>query len=453
MGNNIPQTDGERKKQASELIKNADKLLKSGDAASALEAVEKALQLDPGNLYAQAYRQRINSVLGKTGGEEKTNSPPSSPVQQVTTPAPVQKAGPPLSVMEQPKVEVPTQPTVSHIEKQKPVEHIPTPSKPKSEEHVHEPASSGKMRKLAAIMFTDMVQYAALTQTNESLALQLLDTHQKLIRPLFKKFDGKEIKTVGDAFLVEFVSVLQAVRCSLDIHSVLLDYNTKAPKEKRIQLRIGIHLGDIIYKDNDIFGDGVNIASRIQAQAKPGAIYVSQDVYNQIRNREEFIIEYVGEIELKHIITPLPIYKVLTETEVRQKQQTEATTTAATDGKEEAQAKKIQDFLNAGKEFLKKESLQDALLEVTKILQINSHHPEARLIESQIRNKRIELIGKQIETTKQLPQQLLIDLYKETIQYARQEGELTQEELKILSGWRKELQLSDSEHERLLKEK
>ncbi|MBI5215720.1 MAG: hypothetical protein HY960_08200 [Ignavibacteriae bacterium] len=446
MGKNIPQTDGERKKQASELIKSADKLLKNGEAASALEAVEEALQLDPGNLYAQAYRQRINNVLGKTGTEEKP-IPQQPLVQQVPAPKPA---------TEQPKVvtETTKSPVVPEAEKPKPVESTPqTPSKPKIETPVHEAESSGKMRKLAAIVFTDMVQYAALTQTNESLALQLLDTHQKLLRPLFKKFDGKEIKSVGDAFLVEFISVLQAVRCSLEIHNALNNYNSKAPKEKQIQLRIGIHLGDIIYKDNDIFGDGVNIASRIQAQAKPGAIYVSQDVYNQIRNREEFIIEYVGEIELKHIITPLPIYKVLTESEVKQKQIIEATTTAETEGKEEAQAKKIQEFLSAGKELLKKESLQEALIEVTKILQINSHHPEARLIESQIRNKRVEIIGKQIEETKKLPQQLLISLYKETLNYARQEGELTQEELNVLSGWRNELQLSDSEHERLLQEK
>ncbi len=446
MGKNIPQTDGERKKQASELIKNADKLLKGGDPTSALQAVEEALQFDPGNLYAQAYRQRISSLLGKSIAEEKPAT--QTPVQQTPQSTPIQKIEPPKQVVEPTKPEL-----VTPVEKQKPVETTPpVQQRVKPEEHVREVESSGKMRKLAAIMFTDMVEYAALTQTNESLALQLLDTHQQMIRPFFKKFDGKEIKTVGDAFLVEFVSVLQAVRCALEVHNALNNYNSKAPKEKKIQLRIGIHLGDIIYKDNDIFGDGVNIASRIQAQAKPGAIYVSQDVYNQIRNREEFIIEYIGEIELKHIITPLPIYKVLTDTEVRQKQEIEATKTASNDGREEAQAKKFQEFLTKGKELLKKESLQDALIEVTKILQINSHHPEARLIESQIRNKRVELIAKQIEETKQIPKKELQDLYKDALQFARKEGELTQEELKILSAWRTELQLTEQDHEALMKQ-
>ncbi|TAK57624.1 MAG: adenylate/guanylate cyclase domain-containing protein [Bacteroidetes bacterium] len=427
---NIP-LEGDRKKQAAELVKNADKLLKGGDAASAFQAIEQALQLDPGNLYAQAYKERIKTALEKAG----VTAPPP-PVAPQAPPAPPQVLEP----------------------VQKPVEPPPLPQKPveaekkKIERPPAEGEQTGKLRKLAAIMFTDMVSYSSLSQTNEGLAIQLIDMQQKLIRPIFKQFDGKEIKTVGDAFLAEFVSVLQAVRCALEIQKTLRDYSEKASKERKIQLRIGVHLGDIIYKDNDIYGDGVNIASRIQALASPGGIYVSQDVYNQIRNRDEFLIEYVGEVELKNILTPIPIYRILTDLEIRQKEEKEAIEIATKEGLQEAQFQKIQEFLGHAKQHLANNAFQEALMEVTKILQINPQHPEARLVDSQIRSKRVELIGKQIEEAKQLPRDQMLMLYKEAVQYALKEGDLTQEELRILGDWRGELNLTENDHEMVLQQ-
>ena len=419
-------TDIDKKKQAAELVKNADKQLKAGDPITAMESVEMAWQLDPANLYAQAFRERIKSVIAKGGFESK---------QILLTPQPKQEQPQPPPIVP-PSVPAP----------------IPQPEK-KVEAPVVEAPVTAKLRKLAAIMFTDMVEYTALSQTNEALALQLIDTHQKLIRPLFSKFDGKEIKTIGDAFLAEFVSVLQAVRCALEIQKVLHQHNTKAPKEKKIQLRIGVHLGDVIYKDNDIFGDGVNIASRIQTLANPGGISVSQDVYNQIRSREEFIIEYVGEVELKNILSPLPIYKVLTEVEIAQKRENEATTFAIQEGKQEAQAKKIQEFLTRAKEQTAKNNLLEALIEVTKILQINQQHPEARLIDSQIRAKRIETIQQELDAAKKPTKEQRLEIYKEALRYARQEETLTQEEMKILSSWRAELQLAEQDHEEAMRQK
>ena len=118
-------------------------------------------------------------------------------------------------------------------------------------------------RKLAAIMFTDMVGYSALAQRNEALALDLLTEHQSRLRPLFAQQGGREIKCTGDCFLVEFRSALQAVQCAIAIQTALVEQNASAAAERRIQVRIGLHLGDVEVRDGDVFGDGVNIAARV----------------------------------------------------------------------------------------------------------------------------------------------------------------------------------------------
>src|SRR5579862_8836519 len=119
-------------------------------------------------------------------------------------------------------------------------------------------------RKLAAIMFTDMVGYTALSQTDEALALEVLKKHNQLLRPFFPKYHGSEIKTIGDSFLLEFDSALDATLCAIEIQKFLHDYNVATREDWRIKLRIGIHLGDVVHDRKDIFGDTVNIASRIE---------------------------------------------------------------------------------------------------------------------------------------------------------------------------------------------
>ena len=112
-------------------------------------------------------------------------------------------------------------------------------------------------RRLAAIMFTDIVGYTALTQRDEALAMQLLEEHRSLVRPFFSKHRGKEVKTIGDAFLVEFGSALEAVRCAYGIQQYLHELNNKRPSDKKVQLRIGVHFGDIIHSQGDVYGDAV----------------------------------------------------------------------------------------------------------------------------------------------------------------------------------------------------
>ena len=160
-------------------------------------------------------------------------------------------------------------------------------------------------------MFTDLVGYTALTQRNEALAMQLLEEHRKLVRPLFPKHDGREIKTIGDAFLVEFASALEAARCAFDIQQELHEMNSGRTQNMRVLLRIGIHLGDVIHGQNDVYGDAVNIASRIEALASPGGICVTQQVYDQIKNKFEFPLSTLGEKNLKNVEEPIEVYKVI----------------------------------------------------------------------------------------------------------------------------------------------
>ncbi len=166
-------------------------------------------------------------------------------------------------------------------------------------------------RRLAAIMFTDMVGYSALTQKNEALALELLEQHRELLRPIFPKHEGKEIKTIGDAFLVEFASAVRAASCAVEIQKALVQHNAAAPPDKQIHVRIGLHVGDVIFQQNDVLGDGVNIASRIEPLASPGGICVSEDVARQIRNKIELPVLKLGKGELKNIEVPVGIYRIV----------------------------------------------------------------------------------------------------------------------------------------------
>ncbi len=170
---------------------------------------------------------------------------------------------------------------------------------------------SREQRKLAVIMFTDMVGYSALTQKNEKGALQLLEEHNKLLRSILPKFNGQEIKTIGDAFLVEFSSALDAASCAVEIQQRLHQRNESTNAERRVQIRIGLHVGDVVYRNNDVFGDGVNIASRIEPIASPGGICCSEDVARQIRNKIDLPLVKLGIGQLKNIQVPVAIYKLV----------------------------------------------------------------------------------------------------------------------------------------------
>jgi TolB-like protein/class 3 adenylate cyclase/thioredoxin-like negative regulator of GroEL len=171
--------------------------------------------------------------------------------------------------------------------------------------------SDKEIRKLAAIMFTDMVGYSALSQRDSKLALELLQEHREILREIFPRFHGTEIKTIGDAFLVEFNSALEAAQCAIEIQRTLAHRDADAPAERQIQLRIGIHIGDVIHRENDVYGDGVNIASRIEPLASPGGICLSMDVERQIRNAVETRFEKLAPTELKNISVPMDLFRIV----------------------------------------------------------------------------------------------------------------------------------------------
>jgi adenylate cyclase len=166
-------------------------------------------------------------------------------------------------------------------------------------------------RRLAALMFTDIVGYTALTQSDEPSALKLLERHNQLLRPFFPRFHGREIKTEGDKFLVEFESALEATNCAVELQRLLYEHNLSAGPEAKIIIRIGIHLGDVVHTGDDILGDSVNIASRIEPLATPGGICITEPVFSQVRNKIPNELEKLAPQTLKNVRFPMEIYRVV----------------------------------------------------------------------------------------------------------------------------------------------
>ena len=168
-----------------------------------------------------------------------------------------------------------------------------------------------EQRKLAAIMFTDMVGYSALSQRNEALALELLEEHRRVVRSLLPRHGGREVKTTGDGFLLEFPSALAAVQGAVEIQNALHARNQVSPSERQLRIRIGIHVGDVVMRDGDIHGDVVNIAARIEPLAAAGGICVSEDVERQVHNKLPQTLTALGPAELKNIVLPVVVHRVV----------------------------------------------------------------------------------------------------------------------------------------------
>jgi adenylate cyclase len=166
-------------------------------------------------------------------------------------------------------------------------------------------------RRLAAIMYTDMVGYTALGQRSESLSLALVEEQRRLIRPILGRHNGREIKTIGDAFLVEFPSALDAVRCAYDIQRATREFNISFPEEKRIHLRVGLHLGDVVESHGDISGDAVNVASRIEPLAEDGGVCLTRQVFDHVSNKFELPLSSLGPKALKNVSEPLEVFRMM----------------------------------------------------------------------------------------------------------------------------------------------
>ncbi len=165
-------------------------------------------------------------------------------------------------------------------------------------------------RKLAAIMFTDMVGYGILIEKNTHRALELLDEHRRIVRSIFPKHGGLEIDTAGDSFLIIFESALNATLCAIEIQSTLNARNNETSPERTILIRIGLDLGDVEYTEEHIGGEGVNIAKRIESLAKPGGIAISEAVQREVRYKIDLKIVKLGPWELKHVELRMNVYRI-----------------------------------------------------------------------------------------------------------------------------------------------
>lgn len=181
--------------------------------------------------------------------------------------------------------------------------------------------STQSKRQLAAIMFTDMVGYSQQMQKDEANALKLLEKQWEIVEPILNEFGGNRIKTIGDAFYTQFHSVLKALKCALEVQRILSSYNATRHFEEHVTLRIGIHLGDIEIKDGDAYGDGVNIAARIEPLAEPGGIAITEDVHRQVVNKIEYSFKPLGKPELKNIHQRFEVYQVILPWQDRRKKQ------------------------------------------------------------------------------------------------------------------------------------
>ena len=167
-------------------------------------------------------------------------------------------------------------------------------------------------RKLAAILAADVVGYSRLAATDEDRTLaRLRALRSDLIDPTVAVHNGRVVKRTGDGSLIEFRSVVDAVRCAIEVQNGMIERNAGLPPERRIEFRVGVHLGDVVEEsDGDLMGDGVNIAARLEGIAKPGAICLSEDAYRQVRARLDLAVSDLGETQLKNIAEPVRVYSL-----------------------------------------------------------------------------------------------------------------------------------------------
>src|SRR5437588_6288073 len=170
-----------------------------------------------------------------------------------------------------------------------------------------------RTRRLAAILAADVAGYSRLMGADEEGTLERLKAlRRELLDPKIAEHKGRIVKTTGDGLLVEFASVVDAVRCAVAVQQAMPERNTGVAADNRIEQRIGINLGDVIVEGDDLYGDGVNIAARIEALADAGGVFVSNTVQDHVRDRLPFVFEDLGEQQVKNIARPVRVYRVRT---------------------------------------------------------------------------------------------------------------------------------------------
>src|SRR5499427_5862207 len=164
-------------------------------------------------------------------------------------------------------------------------------------------------RRLTTVLCADVQGYARLMEADEQGTLGMLRRHRTAIAGLVERHDGRIVNTWGDAVIAEFASVVEAVQCAVEIQQEISNQDPDSPNAQRMRFRIGINLGDVMVEGSDIYGDGVNIASRLQELAEPGGVVISGSVYDQVRNKLSLGFDYLGQQQMKNV-APVTSYRV-----------------------------------------------------------------------------------------------------------------------------------------------
>ena len=166
-------------------------------------------------------------------------------------------------------------------------------------------------RRLAAILAADVQGYSHLTELNEEASTATLRMYRAVVEESISAHRGHVFSSGGDGVVAEFPSIIEAIRCAVEIQNEIAERNASVPDNERMQFRIGVNLGDVIAEDNNLYGTGVNVAVRLEQLAEPGGICLSQTVYDQVRKIVEIPFEDIGEHRLKNIAEPVHVYRIL----------------------------------------------------------------------------------------------------------------------------------------------
>ncbi len=170
-------------------------------------------------------------------------------------------------------------------------------------------------RKLAAILHADVKGYSRLMGEDEEATVRTLNAYREVMSVLIQKHRGRVVHGTGDSLLAEFISVVDAVQCAVEIQNELKIRNAELSEDRKVEFRIGINLGDVIDEDEDLHGDGVNIAARVEALADGGGICITRSAYDQVKKKLNLGYEYLGEHTVKNIAEPVRVYRVLIDPE------------------------------------------------------------------------------------------------------------------------------------------
>ena len=166
-------------------------------------------------------------------------------------------------------------------------------------------------RRLAAILAADVASYSRLMGADEAGTARALREHRAAIDPVVASHGGRIVKTTGDGVLLEFPSIVAAVECAVAVQKLMAERNADVPEDRRMLFRIGINIGDVLIEGDDILGDGVNVAARLEGIAEPGGIYISDAAHQQVRDKLEVTFEDRGEQQLKNILRPVRAYRCI----------------------------------------------------------------------------------------------------------------------------------------------